>query len=305
MRHGHFKTSRRVCPHPQQYRRQGQFPQEAEFAANIERLLKEGIHGLYVCGGTGDALLMRVDERKRAAEIAKSLTDKYGRELILHVGGGTLRDAIELAKHGESIGVTALSSLPPMGYSQPQIVDFYQQLAAETSLPILVYNIPGMTHITPTTKEIKELLKIPNVVGLKISAWNIFQIRELITADPNTVIFNGFDEMVGPGHDVRRSGHHRYLDQPLPQHLHGLYGAVQKKDFNLAVELHNRFTAFLSKAWELYGPVEVFEELFRQAGYGDRCFRRPHADLPEELKAKVTPLLKEVEEIEAASKKLR
>ncbi len=278
---------------------------EAEFATNIERLLKEGIHGLYVCGGTGDALLMRVDERKRAAEIAKSLTDKYGRELILHVGGGTLRDAIELAKHGESIGVTALSSLPPMGYSQPQIVDFYQQLAAETSLPILVYNIPGMTHITPTTKEIKELLKIPNVVGLKISAWNIFQIRELITADPNTVIFNGFDEMVGLGMMCGAQGTIGTWINLFPNTYMALYGAVQKKDFNLAVELHNRFTAFLSKAWELYGPVEVFEELFRQAGYGDRCFRRPHADLPEELKAKVTPLLKEVEEIEAASKKLR
>ena len=278
---------------------------EEEFAANIRRLFETGVHGLYVCGGTGDALLMRTEERKKAAEIAVGLAREYKKQIIVHVGGSSLRDAIELARHAESIGASAISSLPPMGYAHPQIVDYYRQLAGSMDLPVIIYNIPGMTHITPTTKELLELLAIPGVVGIKVSAWNVFQIRELRCANPDILIFNGYDEMVGLGLICGAQGAIGTWINLFPHTYVAMHSAASRGDMNTVVELHTRFTTFLAKTWAIYGPVECFEELMRQAGYAARCFRRPHADLPEELRAATAALLPEVAQLEAYAKSLQ
>lgn len=72
------------------------------FAELVVWLYAQGIHGLYVCGGTGDGYRMRLAERKKAAELATELSVGKGLTIV-HVGAANTRDAVELAEHSAEV----------------------------------------------------------------------------------------------------------------------------------------------------------------------------------------------------------
>lgn len=68
----------------------------------IEFLISKGIDWLYICGGTGEGLLMSVDERKFVAETVKEIAgDKV--QIVSQIGCLNTKDSVELAKHSEKL----------------------------------------------------------------------------------------------------------------------------------------------------------------------------------------------------------
>lgn len=92
----------------------------------LARLYAANVHGVYLCGSTGEGMLQRLAQRKLITEIAvkNSPPDK---QVIVHVGAATTAEAIELARHAARTGAHAISSLPPLigGYSFAEIKTFY------------------------------------------------------------------------------------------------------------------------------------------------------------------------------------
>ena len=84
--------------------------QEDKFSALAEHLYKQGVNGLYVCGGTGDGYNMTLEERKRAVEIAIGLSPPYNGKVIVHVGSLNTRDAVHLAEHAAAAGSDAVQT---------------------------------------------------------------------------------------------------------------------------------------------------------------------------------------------------
>jgi len=161
----------------------------AAFERLLERLYAQGIHGVYVCGSTGEGLLQSVAQRKEVAEAAVRCSPK-GKQVILHVGANNTRDAVELTRHAARIGVHAVSSLPPAGsYSFAEIRAYYQAIAAVSDVPVLVYYFPEICPTVSSTEEILELCQIPNVVGLKFTDFDLYKMS--ILRRHGHVVFNG------------------------------------------------------------------------------------------------------------------
>lgn len=178
------------------------FDANGEFAAaTFERLLarlyETGVHGVYVCGQTGEGVLQPVSMRQQVAETAVRCSPK-DRSVILHVGATRLADAIDLARHAERIGASAVSSLPPPGnYSYAELRGYYQQLARASSLPLLVYYYPEASRLTVTLDHLLELCEIPNVAGLKFTDFDLYKLHQI--SQSGKVIFNGRDEVFAAG----------------------------------------------------------------------------------------------------------
>ncbi len=102
---------------------------EEQFAELIKTLYKSGVHGLYICGATGDGYNMHPQERKRAAEIALELSKEFAGTVIVHVGTSNTRDAAELAEHAAGVGADAVSSVPPFNCNHEQLVSYYIDIA--------------------------------------------------------------------------------------------------------------------------------------------------------------------------------
>ena len=144
----------------------------------IRFLMKFDIGGLYITGSTGEAFLMDSDERKRQVEIV--LDEVAGRlPVIVHVGAISTRASVDLAGHARRAGADGISSVPPFyfRFTEDQIFSYYRDIAEETDLPMVVYNIPlaGMM----TEKMIERLASIPRVRGLKYTGTAIYEIMQI------------------------------------------------------------------------------------------------------------------------------
>lgn len=169
----------------------GHFAPEV-FARLLARLYAAGMHGVYVCGQTGEGLLQSTAMRRQVAEAAVEHSLK--KIVIIHVGAERLTEAIELARHAERIGAAAISSLPPAGiYNFNELRCYYRQLAASCGLPFLIYYFPELCPAISTLDQILELCELPNVIGLKFTDFDLYKLHQISRS--GKVIFSGRDEV--------------------------------------------------------------------------------------------------------------
>ncbi|BCS34237.2 N-acetylneuraminate lyase [Luteitalea sp. TBR-22] len=164
----------------------------------LARLFDAGVHGTYICGTTGEGLLMSVEQRCRVAEIAVANTPP-GHSAIVHVGAASFEDARDLATHAGRIGATAISSLPPAGpgFGFPEARRYYAALAAASPLPLVVYYFPEAYPAIRTLDHLEEICALPNVAGVKFTDFDLSVLSAI--AKPGRVVFNGRDEVLAAG----------------------------------------------------------------------------------------------------------
>ncbi|NLD58919.1 MAG: N-acetylneuraminate lyase [Clostridiales bacterium] len=166
----------------------------------IEYNLQRGVSGFYACGSTGEALLMTKDERKELLEAAEEAIG--GRALLLaHIGCFHTDDSIELARHAAALGVDAISSLPPFYYrfTLEELTRYYLDIVNAVPLPMIVYNAPALTGVSFDAKNIGPIFACEGVVGIKYTAYDLYQMQRMIAAHPDKIVINGHDEIFLPG----------------------------------------------------------------------------------------------------------
>ncbi len=169
-------------------------------AALIDHNLQQGITGLYVGGTTSEVFLMDTDER---AEVLRVVAEHaQGKcKLIAHVGDINPKTAHHLAHIAADVGYDSISAVPPFyfGFSFEELKVFYRTLAAATELPFVIYNFPALTGVTMSAAQITELLELPGVVALKNTAPDYYALEQLRRANPEKLLFNGYDETMLAG----------------------------------------------------------------------------------------------------------
>jgi dihydrodipicolinate synthase/N-acetylneuraminate lyase len=150
---------------------------EAGIAASLERLLADGSTGVVVGGCTGEFWALSHDERCRLYDIAAEAVGGRG-TLIVGTGAVTVDETVALTRHAEAAGCDGALILPPyfVKLSDDEIVAHFDDVAAATGLPILLYNIPGNAVNALTPALASRLADIDHVVGVKESSgdWNNF-----------------------------------------------------------------------------------------------------------------------------------
>ncbi len=215
----------------------------APYKKLVESVYAVGVHGLYVCGQTGEGLLQSVNQRKLVAEESVKHSPS-GKQVIVHVGAYSTRDAVELSRHASSIGVTAISSLPPLGpYSFPEIKAYYEAVASVSKVPLLVYYFPETFPAIKTAEQILELCTIPNVIGLKFTDFDLYRMRLL--KNSGAVIFNGRDEVLTAGLLMGADGGIGSFYNIVPELFVEVYKCAQKGNWPAALIAQDRINAII------------------------------------------------------------
>lgn len=170
-----------------------------------EFLVSKGVKGVYVGGSSGECIYQGVAERKLLLE--NVMEAAQGRlTVIAHVACNNTRDSQELARHAESLGVDAIASIPPIYFRLPEhaIARYWNDIsAAAPNTDFVIYNIPQLAGVALTIPLLKEMLKNPNVIGVKNSSMPVQDIQ--MFKDEGTrggrpfVVFNGPDEQLISG----------------------------------------------------------------------------------------------------------
>lgn len=162
----------------------------------VEYELSIGVEGFYCMGSSGEALLLDIDERKKALERILD-TVNFRVPVITHVGTIRTLDAIDLARHAAQAGADAISMIPPYYYkfSMDEIIRYYEDIISSVDdIPVIVYNIPQFTGIEFNKDNAGRLLDNPRVIGVKHTSTNLYSLERMKTTYPDKIFFNGFDE---------------------------------------------------------------------------------------------------------------
>lgn len=148
----------------------------------INKLIDEGVHGIFSMGTTGEFYALSNDEYKKI--ISCTVETVNGRaDVYAGTNSITTRGTIELIKIVESVGgVDAVSVLTPMFISQTQkeVFNFFKSIAESTELPIVIYNNKPKTNVTVEPETIARLAEIPNIVAVKDSTGDFTNTEEYI-----------------------------------------------------------------------------------------------------------------------------
>lgn len=162
----------------------------------VESCLKKGAAGFYVGGSTGESYLLSKEERKdMIEEVVKAV---HGRgQVIANIGMFATEHGVELAKHAESLGVDAISSVPPFyfQFSMDEYVQYYNDLADSVNVPVIIYNIPAMSGISFKNSDIESFFANERIIGMKHTSYDLFQLERVRKEFPEKSIFCGHDEL--------------------------------------------------------------------------------------------------------------
>ncbi len=162
----------------------------------LDRVYSAGVDGVYVCGSTGEGMLLDEADRRIVLETVVQNSPR-GKQVIAHVGARSLDVAERLAKHAERSQASALSSIRAPGVTHQEMLGWYKVLATSTSLPFLVYYFPFSTGEPLTVDQLEEMCELPGVSGIKYTDYDLFTLSLLARA--GYPIFNGRDEVLAAG----------------------------------------------------------------------------------------------------------
>lgn len=224
---------------------QGRFD-EAPLERLIARVYAAGVHGLYVCGQTGEGPQQPLEQRKRVAQAAMRCSPA-GKTVVIHVGAHVTADAMELARHAAAIGAHAVSSLPPFGaYSFEEVRQYYRDLAASAcGLPLLIYYFPSLAPGIRTIDQILELCAIPGVAGLKFTDSDLFRLWQIRRS--GAIVFNGSDEMLVAGLIMGANGGIGSIYNLVPECFVKLYGHAAAGEWEAARQVQGPINELIAE----------------------------------------------------------
>ncbi|HAK52235.1 MAG TPA: N-acetylneuraminate lyase [Gammaproteobacteria bacterium] len=176
----------------------------------VERLISEGVSGLFVCGGNGEGVSLTDEERKKTAEAYVNAAN--GRiPVVVHVGQDSLFSARGLAQHAAGIGADGISAITPTYFkptSTSALLDSLSVIAeGAPELPFVYYHFPVKSGVEIDLPEFIELAKekLPSLYAIKFTDPRLDDLQSGLAAS-DIKIFYGIDEMLLGGLAAGASG---------------------------------------------------------------------------------------------------
>ncbi len=167
-------------------------------------LTQNGVAGAFVCGTTGESMLLSTEERMAVAErwVAEA---PPGFKVIVHAGHSSLQEACRLAHHAQQTCAWGVGAMPPSPFKASrleELVEFLAQMAAAApTLPFYYYHIPAFTGVEVDILQLLSRLgqRSPNLAGVKFTSMDMMQYRLGLEFENGRFdMVSGYDEMVLP-----------------------------------------------------------------------------------------------------------
>lgn len=233
---------------------------EAAYGRLVRMHLKSGTAGLVACGSTGEAATLTHEEYRRVIEL--TLAESQGEiPVMAGIGTNATAKAVELARECESLGADALLLLCPY-YNKPTQEGIYQHfkaVAKNTTLPIVIYNIPGRCGVNMTPATIARIAKdFPNVIGVKEAAGSLDQVSEILNLAPKGfVVLSGDDSLTLPMMAVGARGVVSVVANIAPKPTAQLVESFLKGDNEKAKKLHLKLFPLVKSLFIETNPIPV------------------------------------------------
>ena len=258
----------------------------------VEFQVQAGVAGLVPCGTTGESPTLSHKEHDEVIEHVVKFS--AGR---LHVMAGTgsnsTSEAIRLTKHAERAGADSALLVAPY-YNKPTqegLYEHYKKIAENTSLPLVIYNIPGRCGIEISPETIAKLAEIENIVAVKHATGSMdgaSALRTMCDID----ILSGDDSMTLPLMSVGGKGVVSVIANIIPSDMKALTDAALAGDYVKAEQLHRKMFALAKGMLSLATNPIPIKCAMSMLGMCQEQLRLPLVPMNNALKDKLREMLK-------------
>jgi len=201
---------------------------------------KAGVHGLAVCGSTGEGHTLTTDETRQISAVA---VDAAGGRVPVITGiiTDSTQSAIERGKALSDLGVAALQVTPVHYLFRPDddsTIKHFDQIASQTNLPVIIYNVVPWSYLSPPLLA-RIISEVDGVVGVKQSAEDMKLLADLLLMMGDKArIMSAVDALMYPSFMLGAHGAIAAILTALPKTSVELWLAVQAGDHQKSLQLH-------------------------------------------------------------------
>lgn len=250
--------------------------QYEQFARLIRWQIESGINALVVCGTTGEASTMTDDEHRDA--IAFAVKTAAGRvPVIAGTGSNDLSYAKDLVRCACEAGADAVLAVTPYYNKATQrgLIRMYTEIADESTVPVILYNVPSRTgvNIEPSTYE--ALAEHENIVAIKEANGNISKIVETMAKVHGKLdLYCGNDDQIVPLMALGGIGVISVLSNILPAETAELCRRFLAGDVAGSAAMQYRYHALIDALFSEVNPIPVKAALSKM-GFCENRLRMP------------------------------
>jgi 4-hydroxy-tetrahydrodipicolinate synthase len=268
------------------------------FETLIETQIAAAITGIVAIGTTGESPTLSREEREQLIRLAVATANK--RSLVLAgTGSNATEHAVADTSLAEKLGVDGALLVAPY-YNKPSqegLFRHFKAIADATSLPIMLYNIPGRCGVDISPETVVRLAKeCRNIVSIKEASGSVERVSDLRRRLPESfTILSGDDSLTLPFMAVGAAGVVSVASNLFPSQVCALVRACESGDLKSATELHRKLLPLFKDLFIEPNPVPVKTALgWRGAMSGE--VRLPLCEMSEANQARLRKTVEEFEQ---------
>ena len=268
------------------------------FEKLIEAQIAAGITGIVAVGTTGESPTLSHEEREQVIRLAVAIANKRG-QVLAGTGSNATHHAVADTKAAEKLGVDGALLVAPY-YNKPSqegLFRHFKTVADATSLPIMLYNIPGRCGVDIAPDTVARLAKeCRNNVSIKEASGSVERVSELRARLPESfTILSGDDSLTLPFMSVGAVGVVSVASNLFPAEICALVHAYHSGDVKSAENLHRKLFPLFKDLFIEPNPVPVKTALGWRGAMSGEC-RLPLCEMSEANQARLRKSLAEFEQ---------
>lgn len=261
----------------------------------LEHLISNGTDGLIITGTTGESSTLTMDEKVTLFNHVVNIVDKRV-PVIAGTGTNSTDKSISLTKKAESCGVDGIMLVTPY-YNKPNqrgLYEHFSKIAKETTLPIMLYNIPSRSAIKMNSDTIIKLSEIENIVSVKEASSDLDLVAEVIEkTNSQFTVYAGDDSLLVPMLAIGADGVVSVASHVLGNEIQSMIKAFREGRVSAAAKKHRELLPVMKGLFTAPspGPVKV---ALQMSGIDCGNVRLPLVTLTDQEKFNLASIFKNI-----------
>lgn len=226
----------------------------------IDFHVKGGTDCIVIAGTTGEGATLSMEEHRNVIRAAVEFT-RHRIPVVAGTGSNCTKTAIQLTQEAEEDGADGALIVTPYynKATQTGLIKHYSQIASETKLPIILYNVPGRTGCNIQPETVATLVREnENIVGLKEATGNMAQAsKTMYLCDGKMDLYSGEDGLVVPLMAIGGIGVISVIANIAPQQTHDMCASYMAGDREKALELQMKSLPLVDALFSEVNPIPV------------------------------------------------
>ena len=226
----------------------------------IDFHVKGGTDCIVIAGTPGEGATLSMEEHRNVIRAAVEFT-RHRIPVVAGTGSNCTKTAIQLTQEAEEDGADGALIVTPYynKATQTGLIKHYSQIASETKLPIILYNVPGRTGCNIQPETVATLVREnENIVGLKEATGNMAQAsKTMYLCDGKLDLYSGEDGLVVPLMAIGGIGVISVIANIAPQQTHDMCASYMAGDREKALELQMKSLPLVDALFSEVNPIPV------------------------------------------------